>query len=233
MTRIPSKRRSVARLWPVALFLTLMAVGAVALDRWGGRDPSAIDPMPAKAPDGAMTRHPRLINLAPVEGVDAERIYRDIRGDLRSTYAKSEDPIAEAYGTWRRYNRYPYRSTSHGELLVNIYANPVARSYGRFESAGPLPQGALIAKDSFSISRAGFVLVGALFLMEKMAPGFDPETGDWRYILIDSHGNRVGMTGGPDAERVRFCNECHAKARAGGDRLYFVPRDFRLGGADD
>jgi hypothetical protein len=220
--------RAARRLWPALLVVAIATAAVVFANRWQSEVAPGGGPRNGLGPEsGPQTRHPRLVNVATIVGAEAEKIYRAVLDELKAVYARSDDPVARAYASWRRYNRYPYRSARHGDLLVNNYANDAARSYWRFEYAGPMPAGALIAKDSFSVSRDGYVLVGPLFVMEKMPAGSNAGTGDWRYSLIDAHGERVGMTGGKDAERVRFCDNCHAKA-PGGDRLYFMPNEVRM-----
>lgn len=63
--------------------------------------------------------------------------------------------------------------------------------------------------------------------MEKRAPGFSPETGDWLFMEIDRQGKVPGISEGPDADRVRFCGACHVKpGRARGD-LCYMPEAVR------
>jgi hypothetical protein len=114
----------------------------------------------------------------------AERIYRRLRPRLRAAYALSADRTAGGYAKWRRFNRAPYESKQHGGRYLSNYGNQAAQAYGRFEKAGKLPPGAIIAKDSSSVGKDGQVLPGPLFIMEKMAPGFDKASGDWRYSQI-------------------------------------------------
>jgi len=63
-----------------------------------------------------------------------------------------------------------------------------ASQIARFEAAGRLPVGSVIAKDSFSVTETGGILLGPLFVMEKMPAGFNPASGDWRYTLIQPDG---------------------------------------------
>lgn len=211
--------RLFARRWVLTLAGILLACGgAYALT--AGPDGRAI----AQAPTG----HPRIVRPAELDAARAESIYRAIRGRLTAAYGMSDDPLAQAYVTWRRLNRHPYQSSQHGDRYVNNYANDIARNYGPSRISGPLPVGSQVAKDSFIVTRGGDILVGPLAVMEKMPPGFDATTGDWRYMMIDAAGNVVGMTGGPNPDRMKFCNDCHLKAPPGQDRLFFVPRRARL-----
>ena len=171
-------------------------------------------------------RHFRVRDPARIGGFDAEAIYRGLAADMADIYALSGGRLAAAYQGWGRYNSAPYLSVTHGQRYVNIYGNRLARDYGRFEDAGRLPVGAVIAKDSIAITADGEAFPGPLFIMEKMPEGFSNASGDWRYTMIMPDGSLLGVTKGEGAERVEFCIGCHL-AREGYDHLYFPPEEFR------
>lgn len=171
--------------------------------------------------------HMVIADPATLSGERAESVYRSIRWTLRQHYLESGDPVAGAYQNWKRYNTVPYRSSLHGELFVNNYANPLARRYGRFEELGRLPPGAIVIKDSFTVTERGEVMTGPLFLMEKKEPGFNKSTNDWLYMTVRADGSISGITGGRGGENVEFCAACHNKAPAGQDNLYFLPQEIR------
>jgi hypothetical protein len=132
------------------------------------------------------------------------------------------------YRTWRRYNKTPYRSATHGERFVNNYGNAVAKSYSDYEAAGTMPAGAILAKDSFAVTTRGDVFLGPLFLMEKMAPGFNATSRNWRYSMIMPDGSLFGVTNGESSKRVTFCITCHESAGNENDHLFLVPNDYRV-----
>ena len=185
---------------------------------------------PAAAQQVRPLRHPTIVSPAALSGKRAESVYRAIRGQMRSEYARSGDPVFTAYQRWTRFNEFPYRSPNHGERFVNHYANDKGIGYGRYETLDPLPAGAIIIKDSFVVTRGGGVMTGPLFMMEKMPPGFVSAAGTWRFLMVRPDGALFGMTGGRGAENVRFCAECHRKAGADHDYLYFMPKQVRLSG---
>jgi hypothetical protein len=172
------------------------------------------------------TRHFRVPNPARLSDADALSIYERIRDDMAAAYRLSQDPVATRFPKWRRYNRVPYLSTTHGDRYINNYANAKAKAYGR-EGAGPMPQGAVLAKDSFTVTRQGDVFTGPLFLMEKMPSGLSSETRDWRYTMIMPDGSVFGTTDGEGSERVAFCATCHATSGDAADHLFFVPERYR------
>lgn len=172
-------------------------------------------------------RHFRIQNPANLTAAEAAAIYRDLAGDLAAIYDRSGDPVSSGYQTWLPFNSAPYKSMTHGRRYVNNYANDVARDYGKGPEAGVLPVGSVIAKDSFEVTDDGGVSPGPLFVMEKMAQGFNYVTGDWRYSMISADGELLGRTKGVGADRVEFCIACHL-AREDQDHLFFVPDAFRI-----
>ncbi|SME87758.1 hypothetical protein SAMN06265365_1017 [Tistlia consotensis] len=163
---------------------------------------------------------PCVINPARLGDAEAEAIYQAIRGDMQKAYALSDDPIAWSYATWRRYAVAPFRSAGHGGVFVNVYGNDLAA--GLEPGAGALPEGALIAMDSFVVTAERTIRAAPLALMEKMRPGYDPAAGDWRFMTIDTDGRMSGL-GRPADPVLRACAACHGAAPAGQDRLFRLP----------
>ena len=172
-------------------------------------------------------RHFRERDTLILRPVDAAKVYKALREDLVSGYTSSGDSVALGYSTWQRYNSAPYRSATHGLRYVSNYANELAGAYGRYEQAGRLPVGAIIAKDSFSVSLEGERRPGPLFIMEKMEAGFNYVSGDWRYSMIMPDGEIFGVTKGVNSERVGYCIGCHL-AKEDQDHLFFVPASVRV-----
>jgi hypothetical protein len=158
---------------------------------------------------------------------EAAKAYDCILPDLQRAYKKSGHPAAMAFAKWRRYNRVAYPSATHGGRFVNNYANDAGRKYAGFEKAGKMPKGAVLAKDSFSVSKTGGVGVGPLFLMEKMGRGFSKASGDWRYTMIMPNGAIFGVTKGKGSARMKFCAECHAAVGGTQDHMFFLPAEYR------
>jgi hypothetical protein len=172
-------------------------------------------------------RHFKVQRPANLSDADALTVYDQIIDDLVSGYALSGNPSATAFRDWRRYNTAPYRSATHGNRYVNNYGNVRAKSYGGFEKAGVMPPGAVLAKDSFAVTKLGDVTLGPLFLMEKMAAGFNPSSGDWKYTMIMPDGSVFGETGGDGGDKVQFCADCHNVVGKSQDYLYLVPKEYR------
>ena len=177
--------------------------------------------------NSASKSHMMLANPANLSGERADAVYQAIRENMRAHYLVSGDPAAGAYQGWRRYNRLPYRSSLHGALMVNNYANAIAADYGKYERLGSLPAGSVVVKDSFYVTESGEVMTGPLFLMEKREAGFNAASNDWLFMVIQPSGAVSGITKGTNAASVQFCAECHNKAPKGHDNLYFLPEELR------
>jgi len=102
------------------------------------------------------------------------------------------------YVDWVRYSTQPYRSRTQGGR------------YGKFENAGTMPVGAMMAKDSFMVTGGGKTGPGLLFVMEKMWKGFNDGSGNWWYSMIMPDGTVFGTTGCKGSANVQFCADCHS-----------------------
>ena len=176
--------------------------------------------------------HLKIERPANLSAAEALAIYDNIADDLARGYAASHEVAAQKFRGWRQYNSAPYRSATHGNRYINNYANGMASRYGRLKPGEQMPPGALLAKDSFTVSANGDVYGGPFFVMEKLGKGVSPQTGDWRYAMIMPDGSYFGDSTGDGAERVGFCNGCHT-AVADDDDLFFIPAKDRkqfLGG---
>lgn len=165
-----------------------------------------------------------------VELTDAEAadVYDCVKNAMEAAYSGADDPAAGQFLSWTSYSLIPYQSATHGNRYVMNYANAAGEAYGRYEDVGTLPAGAKLAKNSFTVDADGRAVVGPLFLMEKMAAGFNEETGNWRYTMIMPDGSTFGVTDGQNAAGVEFCNACHAVVGAQQDYLYFMPEEYRV-----
>jgi hypothetical protein len=172
-------------------------------------------------------RHFRVRNPADLKPKEATEIYNIIVSALKAGYGRSGHPVAETYQGWKQYNTAPYLSISHGNHYLNNYANSTAKAYGAFEDAGTMPVGSIIAKDSFTVTTSRGIVLGPLFISEKMPSGFNYVTGDWKYTEILPDGTVLGETNGEGAERVEYCIACHLAAEKQ-DHLYFVPKKYRI-----
>ncbi|MFQ5984649.1 MAG: cytochrome P460 family protein [Alphaproteobacteria bacterium] len=167
---------------------------------------------------------------------EATAAYACIKGILKRGYFKSAQAAStgshharyQDYQEWARYSTRPYVSATHGGRFVQNYANVVAKAYGKYEDAGRMPVGAILAKDSFLVQN-GRVAPGPLFVMEKMRAGFNEASGNWRYTLVMADGRVVGTTNGEGSQNVAFCAGCHMGLTGEEtDSLFFLPDEYRV-----
>ena len=208
--------------WPkpaLPIFLIAMLVVAV-----GGRAASGQQDAATLAKPKTHFKVERPADMFPNT---AETVYQNIRAEMAAGYALARQPKLRSYLSWRRFNKAPYRSATHGARYVNNYANRAGQAYGGFEEAGILPAGSILVKDSFTATADGGIYPGPMFVMEKMQAGFNSQSGDWRYSMIMPDGSLFGETKGVNADAVQFCIGCHA-GRQQYDHLFFLPEEFRL-----
>lgn len=90
-----------------------------------------------------------------------------------------------------------------------------------------LSVGSVLAKHSFTAVESGEIVLGPLFVMERMPAGFNYVSGDWKYTMIILIGDIFGETNGQNSERVEYCISCHLAVEQQ-DHLFFVPRNYRV-----
>jgi hypothetical protein len=146
---------------------------------------------------------------------------------MQAAYKKSGGPVSNSYAGWTRYSKVAYVSGTHGNRLVQNYGNAKASAYGKYEKAGRMPVGSILAKDSFTVTPAGRVGVGPLFVMEKMPAGFKKASGDWKYSMVMPTGAIMGVTNGTNSKAMNFCYECHMSVAEEQDSLMLLPEEYR------
>ncbi len=117
------------------------------------------------------------------------------------THAAVEIP-ADFRAKLTKMNRARFVSKGHaaGRYEVDIYADDVAKT-GYAAANGELPVGARFIKEHFEGAKPGPIM-----MMEKRAKGFDPEHGDWRYVIVSSTGQLV------KDGKAESCAGCHDDA---------------------
>jgi hypothetical protein len=142
---------------------------------------------------------------------------RDVRTDPSSVPVVaapggSASPVGRDFrATFTKLNH--ERFTSRGHLRdrfdVDVYVNALAKEAWD-AGAHEYPVGAVLVKDQFDhgvADRRAGVLV-----MEKREAGYDPEEGDWRWLVL-------GLNGGIEREgKIDACVLCHADAA--GDHVF-------------
>lgn len=161
---------------------------------------------------------------------DAQDVWECLKDDLYAGYNRGPKrwiPAAfvKDYRDWRMASTLPADPGVHSGRYLLTYVNDAGYdAYTDFKDDGTaaIPAGAVIAKESFSISDAGEVTKGPLFFMQKVEAGASPKTDDWHYMMVNPNG-------APAAVNVyTACNECHMAFAHQGGLGYPVP-EVRVG----
>ena len=179
------------------------------------------------AQSAAEEEHLAIENPAELSKEGAERIYASLQRRMERGYAVAQLDFLINYQYWPRFNDAPYISATHGQRFVNVYANRMATTYGTLEKGQVLPAGSVLAKDSMTVTDEGRVFPGAFFIMQKLAAGTSPDTGDWRYVMVMPDGSVFGDSIGTRASAVAYCHACHKDA-ADRDYTFFVPPEYAV-----
>ena len=170
------------------------------------------------------------ISKADLTDEQAAELYSCIEADLLKSYQKSGWDEANEFRDWFMPSTTPFISATHGKRFVNHYVNEIGReaymSYNEDDLV--MPVGSITAKESYTVNKKGKVRKGPLFLMEKVAAGELPDTGDWKYSVILPNGKIMGVTGGDNAKKVKFCHDCHEAVLEGQDAQFFPDEDYRV-----
>lgn len=178
--------------WLIAAALTATATGG----GFGAGTASAAEFDPGKA----------ALDMTPEE---ASATYSCLKDALYDGYQAGDkrwipDGHVSDYRDWKAATAYPAAPGFHGGRFLTTYVNEVGfDAYVEYAEDPEIPAGTVIAKESFSVTDAGEARAGPLFLMEKVAAGESPETGDWHYMV-------VAPNGAPQAVNViSACSACH------------------------
>lgn len=130
-----------------------------------------------------------------------------VQAQTSSHTGSCADGSKMTFKNWREWTSItsgPVRSQGHNNNWVGIYVDQLAEETYRSASS-PYPRCAKIVKPIYAdASGAG---VRKLTVMMKMAPGYDPENGDWWYGVYDASGTELWRAG-----KLPECIICHEQA---------------------
>jgi hypothetical protein len=124
--------------------------------------------------------------------------------------------VGADHATYRRVSSAPFLSAVHGGRWVEVFVNDVGAD--EYLRGGAIPVGTIVVKTSWE-SRDGQMseVAGPLFVMEKRAPGYDPDHGDWWYAIhwAEPTPKQREALGGPiywrgRSPRAAYCVGCHS-----------------------
>lgn len=111
--------------------------------------------------------------------------------------------LASALSSLRRATPRDRSQHMNGDLEGEVLANAEAKAYPALGPLRSLPPGAILVETHY---RPGSSDPEVLFVMAKQPPGFDPDGGDWEYMVVEP-GGMIAQRG-----RIALCARCHAEA---------------------
>ena len=128
-----------------------------------------------------------------------------------------------AYTDWKAASIAPQAPGMHSGQYLMTYVNPVGYDqYIKYANDGTaMPEGTIIAKEAFTITKKGKIKKGPLLFMEKVGMGERPDTAGWKYSGLKANGKKLKV------KEAGFCHACH-KAWPGQDYLGFPVEAVRI-----
>ena len=132
------------------------------------------------------------------------------------------DKLIAGYKQWTRVNPQPQMVPAQASILcaapllppagpgsphgpdkyITVYVNDVGR-HAMMEEKTPLfPQGSVIVKEKLTTPTSSTPEL--LTVMLKRERGYNPESGDWEYMVVDGTGQSVQARG-----KLENCQSCH------------------------
>ena len=90
----------------------------------------------------------------------------------------------------------------HLHKYISVFVNPVGREQMMTKQTPEFPVGSMIVKEK--LATADSTTPELLTAMIKRAPGYNPEGGDWEYLVLDGTASKIVERG-----KLTQCSECH------------------------
>ena len=115
--------------------------------------------------------------------------------------------IGADYASYTKLTEKPFLSLDHGNRWVDVYVNSIG--VAAYDSSAAIPAGTIVVKTSMLDDKPG-----PTYVMEKRAPGYAPDDGDWWYAIHWATPDDPKKFGGPiywrgQSARVDYCANCH------------------------
>lgn len=110
---------------------------------------------------------------------------------------------AKSLSTLRKATQRARSQHVHGDLEGEVLTNAEASAYPSLGPARTVAAGAVLVEAHYKPGSSDLVI---LFVMEKKPPGFDPEGGDWEYLVVEPSGVIRHQA------HATLCARCHAEA---------------------
>ena len=97
----------------------------------------------------------------------------------------------------------PNPNGPHGpDKYITVYVNEIGRHAMMEERAPHFPQGSVIVKEKLKTPTSSTPEL--LTVMVKRERGYNPESGDWEYMIVDGGGLKIQERG-----KLENCQSCH------------------------
>jgi len=91
----------------------------------------------------------------------------------------------------------------HGpDKYITVYVNEIGRHAMMEEKTPQFPQGSVIVKEKLTTAKSATPEM--LTVMVKREAGYNPDSGDWEYMVFDGSGKTVQARG-----KLENCQACH------------------------
>src|ERR1041385_2198756 len=130
--------------------------------------------------------------------------------------ASGPDEVIAGYRNWTRVNPEPALMNAQTAQLcaalslprnphdkyITVYVNKIGRHAMMEENEPHFPQGSVIVKEKLTTAKSATPEL--LTVMIKREQGYNPESGDWEYVVFDGDGRTVQARG-----KLENCQSCH------------------------
>ena len=191
--------------WPKLSVVVLLLCAACACVETSGSQKNAAEATPPRPPAGAelVAGYKGWARVNPEPAVFHSRI------------------ATQCALPTREQRRLEYEKNPHRNKFVTVYVNDAGRRAMLEEKSPRFPVGSLVVKEKLATHDSSEPEL--LTAMYKREAGYDPEGGDWEYLVLDGRGQEVRARG-----KLESCRACH-QADADTDFVSrnYLPEDLR------
>lgn len=172
--------------WPKLSIVVLLLAAACACAETNGSQKNAAEAPPPEPPDGAglVAGYKGWTRVNPEPAVFHSHI------------------AIQCYMPSPEQSRLEHEQNPHRNKFVTVYVNDVGRRAMLEEKKPRFPVGSLVVKEKLTTRDSSEPEL--LTAMYRHEAGYDPEGGDWEYLVLDGKGKEVRARG-----KLENCRACH------------------------
>lgn len=107
----------------------------------------------------------------------------------------------------------------HQGKYIRVFVNSIGRRTLMEMKTPKFPPGSVIVKEKLTTNRIR--IAELLTVMVKRAKGYDPQNGDWEYLVTDGLGKKVQQRG-----KLNNCQACHLPRKEAGYMFrHYLPNE--------